>query len=175
MTNANTFASKSPIVQEISQRIVAERNRLGLNQSDFAWAGSVKRGSQVGYEGGNRTPSAEYLAGIAAIGADVQYIVTGARSRNLEAVTDPSLRAELDSDYLVDQEHKVDQLLLAEIIAAVDEVVASRILSARWGSKTKSQVVATLYKNYSAAKEKPRRDDPVLKSMIEVLLGDGWG
>jgi len=167
--------AKKKNVQDIGGRIASERNRLGLNQDDFAWAGSVKRGSQVGYEGGDRAPSAEYLQGIAGIGADVQYIVTGVRSRNLEAVTDPSVREESTSDYLVVRDQKIDQKLLSEIIEAVDEVVSAQLLSARWGAKAKAQVVATLYKNYNAAKEAPRHDDPALKAMIEVLLGAGWG
>lgn len=171
--------NKSTLSRTIGDRIRSERERLGLNQVDFGWAGSVKRGSQVGYEGGDRPPTAEYLAGIAAIGADVQYIVTGVRSQNISDVRNPSADntqvSEPETVYGVVKSQSIDRILLAEIMIAVEDIVSSQVLSARWDTVTKANVVAILYKNYSAAKEKPRRDDPALAAMIEVLLGPAWG
>ena len=43
-------------------------------------AGGVKKGAQINYEKGERSPDSEYFAAIASIGADVQYIITGIRS-----------------------------------------------------------------------------------------------
>lgn len=61
-------------------RIVAERKRLKLSQPAFADAGGVKKGSQILYEKGN-APSADYLERIAAVGADVLFILTGRREQ----------------------------------------------------------------------------------------------
>ena len=75
----------------IGERLREERVRLGLNQDDFAVIGGVQRRAQGNYERGERAPDADYLARIAERGADVLYIVTGARAlseRNLEADLD---------------------------------------------------------------------------------------
>lgn len=64
----------------IGGRLREERERLGVNQTDFASHGGVGRKSQFNYEDGGRMPDAAYLAAIAELGADVLYIVTGERS-----------------------------------------------------------------------------------------------
>lgn len=64
----------------IGGRLKDERTRLGMNQTDFGAIGSVKKETQLNYESGKRMPDAEYLAKIAAAGADVGYILTGART-----------------------------------------------------------------------------------------------
>lgn len=60
-------------------RLREERKRLGLTQEAFGHAGGVLKGAVIHYEKGDRTPDAAFLAGIAAQGADVLYIVTGKR------------------------------------------------------------------------------------------------
>jgi len=63
-----------------STRLKLERRRLGMNQTDFATAGGVQKHAQVNYEKGIRYPDAGYLAGIAEVGVDVQYVLTGRTS-----------------------------------------------------------------------------------------------
>ena len=65
---------------DIGKRLVEERKRLGLNQTDFGRLGAVSKGSQILYEKGDGVPTGDYLAAIAASGADVQYVLTGVRS-----------------------------------------------------------------------------------------------
>nr|WP_183003589.1 helix-turn-helix transcriptional regulator [Achromobacter sp. UMC71] len=74
----------------IGDRLREERVRLGMNQDEFAEAGGVQRRAQGNYERGERAPDADYLARIAGRGADVLYIVTGARS-----LSDENLAADL--------------------------------------------------------------------------------
>jgi transcriptional regulator with XRE-family HTH domain len=64
----------------IGNRIKEERKRLHLNQTDFGAIGGVAKNTQINYETGERSPDAEYLARIAAAGADVGYILTGVRT-----------------------------------------------------------------------------------------------
>lgn len=64
----------------IGSRLRDERERLGLNQSDFATAAGTTRKSQFNYETDARRPDADYLAAIAAAGVDVLYILTGQRT-----------------------------------------------------------------------------------------------
>ena len=71
------------INNSIGIRLKESRERLGKTQSEFAeiaadfGAPGVTRQSQAKYEKGLATPNAAYLAGIAATGVDVLYILTG--------------------------------------------------------------------------------------------------
>lgn len=64
----------------IGKRLKEERNRLKLNQTDFAVLAQTTKKSQIEYEKESTYPNAAYLAAIAEAGADVQYIITGIRS-----------------------------------------------------------------------------------------------
>ncbi|MEM5401939.1 helix-turn-helix transcriptional regulator [Paraburkholderia unamae] len=61
-------------------RLKQERRRLSMNQTEFANAGGVQKQAQFTYEKGMRYPDASYLAGIAEIGVDVLYLLTGRAS-----------------------------------------------------------------------------------------------
>lgn len=74
-----------------NERLAEERARLGHGQSEFAALGGVGRGAQANYEKGLRQPDMAYLEAIAQAGADVLYIVTGAR-----ALSERDLEADLD-------------------------------------------------------------------------------
>lgn len=64
------------------ERLKEERNRLGLNQEEFAALGGVKKGAQFNYENGSRKPDSDYLEAIALAGVDVLYLLTGKTSNN---------------------------------------------------------------------------------------------
>lgn len=65
---------------EIGQRIAIERKRLGRTQADFATLGCVSNGTQISYESGKTSPTADYLLQISSHGADMNFILTGARA-----------------------------------------------------------------------------------------------
>ncbi|WP_298151067.1 hypothetical protein [Flavobacterium sp.] len=67
----------------IGQRIKEERVRLNFTQPAFAGLAETTKKSQIDYEKDLTQPKACYLAAIAKVGADVQYIVTGISSANL--------------------------------------------------------------------------------------------
>ena len=62
------------------ERLREERKRKGMNQTAFATIGGVTKTSQLNYEAGERSPNVDYLQSIAAIGVDVQYILTGEKA-----------------------------------------------------------------------------------------------
>ena len=64
----------------IGDRLREERERLKLNQTDFAGLSGASLRSQIDWESGKSFPNAKVLAAIAAAGADAQYILTGIRS-----------------------------------------------------------------------------------------------
>lgn len=61
----------------IHERLREERLRLKMSQEAFGAAGGVRKQAQINYEKGVRRPDAGYLERIAAIGANVDYILTG--------------------------------------------------------------------------------------------------
>jgi len=81
----------------IFARLREERERLGLTQEAFGSAGGVLKGAVINYEKGVRFPDVSFLAGVANVGADVQYIVTGRRADQNSATLAPAERALLES------------------------------------------------------------------------------
>jgi transcriptional regulator with XRE-family HTH domain len=74
----------------IGERLKEERNRLGLSQAGIGDIAGITKNSQINYEANKRSPDSAYLAKIAEIGADVNYILTGVR------VVTGSINATLD-------------------------------------------------------------------------------
>lgn len=72
----------------IGDRLKEERERLKLNQTEFAELGGVGKQAQLNYEKGTRSPDGQYLENIAKAGCDVKYIVTGVRSEEPQAIYD---------------------------------------------------------------------------------------
>lgn len=64
----------------IGERLKEERERIGLNQTDFAAKAGASKNSQYNYEKGERNPDSAYLAAVAAVGVDVLYVLTGTRT-----------------------------------------------------------------------------------------------
>jgi transcriptional regulator with XRE-family HTH domain len=64
-------------MRSIGEILKEERLRLAMNQDDFAAVGGLKRRAQTLYEQNERSPDAAYLRALAAIGVDVQYVLTG--------------------------------------------------------------------------------------------------
>lgn len=67
----------------IGDRLKSERERLGLNQTEFGDAGGVQKNAQLKYEKNERCPDLTYLEGLAAIGVDALYVLTGKRGENI--------------------------------------------------------------------------------------------
>jgi transcriptional regulator with XRE-family HTH domain len=63
----------------IGSRLREERERMRLTQRAFGEFGGVEANAQGKYESGERAPKADYLAAVAAKGADVLYVLTGRR------------------------------------------------------------------------------------------------
>jgi transcriptional regulator with XRE-family HTH domain len=83
--NRDSVKSSSP------GRLKEERNRLGMSQSALAESLGVTKWTVINYErpGGRGTPiSADSLSACARLGMDVQYILTGVPSANLNRVAE---------------------------------------------------------------------------------------
>jgi transcriptional regulator with XRE-family HTH domain len=101
-------------------RLAAERKRLGLTQEALATVMSVKRQAVYAYEAGKRVPDLAQLAALHRLGANVHFIVTGARSVEF----DPIERARFS-----------DALRAAQVYAGAPSIpaeVQERWLKAAW-------------------------------------------
>lgn len=78
------------------KRLREERERLDLNQTEFAAIGGVLKGAQINYESGKRKPDIEYLINIGRV-VDVAYIITGERSKPVEDTLTPKEKTLLES------------------------------------------------------------------------------
>lgn len=77
-------------MNNIGERIRIERDRLKFNQTEFGNLGGVLVSTQSKYEGNKRKPDSDYLVNVAKIGVDIQFVLTGVRSLNLDMVADPA-------------------------------------------------------------------------------------
>ncbi|WP_368762665.1 helix-turn-helix domain-containing protein [Klebsiella michiganensis] len=67
----------------LSERLKEERNRIGMSQTEFGALAGVGKTTQINYENGSRSPSADYLAALFDNNVDIQYVVTGIRGRKV--------------------------------------------------------------------------------------------
>lgn len=99
-----------------SARLREERQRLDLNQTEFAELAGVLKGAQVNYEAGKRAPDAIYMAAIAAAGADVRYILTGERDGPIPLVLTAEEQTMLD--YFREASKEVRRAALGALLGA---------------------------------------------------------
>ncbi len=71
-------------MNELNQRLRAERTRLSLTQDDFAKLCGVGRRAQAAYESGERVPDATYLIAAGKSGVDTRYLLSGIQRDNVE-------------------------------------------------------------------------------------------
>lgn len=79
MNESSVHVNNESAISSIQKRVKEERERLGLTQDSMAKIGGVSQRTQANYETGSRAPTAEYLAKVRGVGADVVYIVSGER------------------------------------------------------------------------------------------------
>jgi transcriptional regulator with XRE-family HTH domain len=68
----------------IGTRLRAERERLEMNQTQFAEKAGVTRNTQGLYETGARSPDGNYFAAVAEIGVDVAFVLVGPNRLKVE-------------------------------------------------------------------------------------------
>ena len=135
-------------------RLKEERTRLGLSQSVLAESLGVTKWTVINYErpGGRGTPiPADLLSACARLGMDVQYIITGVPSANMNRV------AEEAGTYRV--ERKGPAALSKE-----EQRLLEKYRRLKPQQRTHAQaIVSTLVSTEGAGKRKPARQKPRAK------------
>lgn len=110
--------------EDVAARVRQERERLGMNQSDFGAKGGVSRRTQAAYESGTTSPDIAYLSAIAGIGVDVGFILGG----------NPAVAISAEESELLRRFRAASQEVRAVVMAA---------LSASAGTQAKGDVTVT--------------------------------
>lgn len=71
--------------ETLGGRLRAERQRLGLTQSQMGEAGGVSKTTVLGYEANTYVPDVLYLSAVTAIGVDPVYILLAKRKEEFAA------------------------------------------------------------------------------------------
>ena len=103
-------------MDNIGARLRDERERLGKNQDAFAALAGVGKRALIHYEKSERSPDANFLAAIAAAGADVLYILTGQRTEG--TASDPAEQVLLDSYRRCKPDAKANLIQMAALLSA---------------------------------------------------------
>lgn len=82
----------------LGERLKIERERLGMNQVDFAELAETTKNSQIKYEKGLISPKADYLLAVSQAGVDLMYVLTGKRSGGMEESIERAMNAAGISD-----------------------------------------------------------------------------
>lgn len=99
-----------------SDRLRAERTRLGLSQTDFSALGGVGREAQVNYEKGARSPDVNYLTALIPHGVDVHFLLTGVPQIHAgKAFAEHELR-------LLDGFHRMDDAARAAVMLIIESL-----------------------------------------------------
>ena len=107
----------SEINSSLGARIAEERSRLGLSQMAVASACKTTRESIGKYERDLNAPGGEVLQSLGELGMDVQYILTGVHSANLNRVAEEAGRYHASGG----KKRTVEVDLLKSVIVGVEE------------------------------------------------------
>lgn len=129
------------------ERLKDERQRLDFSQEKFGAVGGVQKLAQRNYEKGNRVPDASYMAAIAAVGADVLYILTGQRNASMPALQ-PDEAALLSSYRHCTPAAKQNLIQTAALLAAGIEPEAKKQKKKSTGIKVSGDNNRVAGKNY---------------------------
>lgn len=106
-------------MNDVAERLLVERQRLSVSQSDFAEAAGVAYGTYLNYEKGRRSPDAEFLFRLSNRGVDVLFVITGRRDTGNLSSTETGLIG----DFRMLQPHQ--QSALAKFVQSMTFIKAS--------------------------------------------------
>lgn len=140
----------------LGARLKAERERLQLNQTDFAAIVGASKHAQINWEKGAASPNAAALEVWAGRGLDVLYVVTGQRSNGASthhlSETSNSV-APIDADRLG---------RIVEMLEAF-----ARGAGKRWPS---AQLVAVAAEVYNVLVDEPALDEPKVERILKLVV-----
>jgi len=80
LIKSTVVTKKMLIADRVGERLREERERLGLNQTEFGGLLGVSRGTQKNYELGTNSLDLRYVSALEEHGVDAAFVLTGRRS-----------------------------------------------------------------------------------------------
>lgn len=90
MIKSMVVTKKMLIADRVGERLREERERLGLNQTEFGVLLGVSRGTQKNYELGASSLDLRYVTALEEKGVDAAYVLTGRHATPLGQLFSPS-------------------------------------------------------------------------------------
>lgn len=104
----------------LGERLREEREKLGLNQTDFAKLADHSRSAQAAYERDEKIPGGGYLSTLATAGIDVLYVLTGNKTpSSMDSVS-------MEERKLIENYRAMDEAARLNIQAVGDAFAASK-------------------------------------------------
>ena len=154
MGNKISPVNSNGVTNSSSARLKAERTRLGLTQVALGKALGVTKWTVINYEriGGRGTPiPADLLSACSRLGMDVQYIITGVSSSNLNRV------AEEAGGYRTEPKRPT-------VLSKEEQQLLEKYRRLKPSLRTQAQaIVSTLVSTEGMGKRKPARRKPRAK------------
>lgn len=133
----------------LHERLREERNRIGLNQTEFGALAGVGKTTQINYENGSRSPSADYLAAIFKHNVDIQYVVTGIKND------------------IVHEREPVDGVLFLKIVTTLEKVAIRS--KHKWPSEN---LAATAVKVYNFLIKEEMVDTDKIERLLKLVVNN---
>lgn len=133
---------------DLQERLKAERERLGFNQTDFAAVAGASKHAQINWEKGATTPNAAALAAWAERGLDVLFVVTGQRTGSVD-----SPPVGIDAERLS---------LIVKMLEA-----SAKQAGRRWPTE---RLVAVAAEVYNILSDEPALDEPKVERILKLIV-----
>lgn len=140
----------------LGARLKAERERLQLNQTDFAAIVGASKHAQINWEKGAASPNAAALEVWAGRGLDVLYVVTGQRSNGAST----HHLSEISNSVA-----PIDADRLGRIVEMLEAF--ARGAGKRWPS---AQLVAVAAEVYNVLVDEPALDEPKVERILKLVV-----
>lgn len=150
---------------DLGERLKSERERLGLNQTDFAALAGASKHAQINWEKGVASPNAAALAAWSEAGVDVLYVVTGRVTAQSNASLTPHLTGRSDLVAPAAGVPQIDAERLARILDLL-EIFAAQA-SRRWPAK---RLVAVAAEVYNVLADEPALDEPKVERILKLVV-----
>jgi transcriptional regulator with XRE-family HTH domain len=99
--------------REIGERLVKERERLGLSRVRFAELAGVHANTQANYETGKRVPDAAYFDTVRQLEVNVEYVMNGQCVRKRLIDLPETYCSDVFADYWLLVAYQIEDSLLA--------------------------------------------------------------
>lgn len=140
----------------LQERLKAERERLGFNQTDFAAVAGASKHAQINWEKGASTPNAAALAAWAEHGLDVLFVVTGHRTNSDGATSHRSVGA---PPAVIDIER------LSRVVKMLE--ASAKQAGRRWPAE---RLVAVAAEVYNVLVDEPALDEAKLERILKLVV-----